>query len=241
VLVGFPAVAADRIMREVFNPGLGYITLQEADMAELMPATGQRAYDNWRSPNSSFDELRGRTNLTQTIRTGSHEVGDDLVLADVGASELSDLAYSVVNLSSTDTLGWFRRTIRWYSDDFMLVGQDSARVLANFQAGSRVAVFTSGFYLLSRQIPTSPRMFMTLQYTEVTGIDPADIGMLTGGPVGTGSSSQFIRNFTTGQQIDLGSENQNLGFFIDSLPIPAPGSFAAFVTAIGIFARRRQR
>ncbi|MDX2146184.1 MAG: hypothetical protein SFZ23_01580 [Planctomycetota bacterium] len=117
---------------------------------------------------------------------------------------------------------------------------DNSRINAPIPAGIG-ARFESidGFYSRFWTIPTSSTMYMSVQFSELVGGDMSGVGTLSGGPITTGSSSTFIQNFTTGQSIDLGPNN-NLGFFIDTVPIPAPGTgVLVFVSVLS--ARRRRR
>jgi hypothetical protein len=67
------------------------------------------------------------------------------------------------------------------------------------------------------------------------------MGALSFGPITFGNSSQYIRNMTTGQLIDLGANPQtNMGFFIDTIPVPSP-SAASLFAASSLLALRRRR
>lgn len=71
-------------------------------------------------------------------------------------------------------------------------------------------------------------------------MNASDLGALNYGPITFGGSSQYIRNMTTGQLIDLGADPQaNLGFFIDTV-VPSP-STVSLLAASSLLARRRRR
>lgn len=83
-------------------------------------------------------------------------------------------------------------------------------------------------------------VWMTIQFTRVLGIPLNDLGQLVGGPPNTGDSSRFIRNFMTGDLIDLGdSPEANLGMFVKTVAVPEPG--CAVVLLSPLVAGRRRR
>jgi hypothetical protein len=233
----------------VASPPVDYDLVQIADGEyvampmrpnDVLPAAEGRPYDNYRDPGAPELEDRGNTVLLSAFRVGENEVGDDLQLVDPGAAIVSDMGFTFVNMSPTDTATSFRFTHRFYDENLVLLGQFSARLGGSFPPNAGARFTTRGGVLTGFHIPVAERMFVTTTYSDIIGIDPNDVGVRYGGPVTIGSSTQFIRNFTTGQQIDLGDANQNLGYFINTIPIPAPAASITIAFA-GLLATRRRR
>jgi hypothetical protein len=183
----------------------------------------------------------GVTVLDGTLRIGGDEIGDDLDLVRYEDGRIGTAGWSLANLSTTETIRGYFFTLRWYNRDTnqLLGAVDGSFGNPSFPIGpgqSHVLGADLGF----RNIPIAPRMSMTFQVTEVIGGTLNDVGVLTGGPNTAGSSSRFVRNFTTGQMIDLGSSNRNLGFLIYVRPIPTPSALGIFGLAT-VFAARRRR
>jgi hypothetical protein len=228
--------AAPIVSLEIYRDENGVSWTRPSTTPRLIPATGDQSYDNWRSSSEG-----GETSLlTRFNNVGTQEIGDDLVLSNCSPSFVNDLGFTLVNGSRTQGISRYRSTFRFYDENLTLLGVVSEVVNTIFPPFGAASIFTSGGYFRPFNIPTAPRMFMTTQYTEVIG-DNSLVGLLYGGPVTTGSSSRFIRNFTTGQQIDLGGEDQNLGFFIDTVPIPGPGALTVMAVAMGVVGCRRRR
>ncbi|MDX2148431.1 MAG: hypothetical protein SFZ23_13005 [Planctomycetota bacterium] len=195
-------------------------------------------YDNWTPP------LPGRTVLNSVLRVGGDEIGDDLNLTNYQDGVLDSMGWTLVNTSSNDDIVSYGFRIRFTDSNTGEVFVDrtypatplptpippGARLRSSFPFGSQ----------LSFQIPVRPRMYFTIQYFDVVGASVDDIGLLYGGPTTVGSSSRFIRNFTTGQDIDLGGSNQNLGFYIRVRPIPTPGAVSFALLSLGLATRRRR-
>ncbi|MDX2146777.1 MAG: hypothetical protein SFZ23_04580 [Planctomycetota bacterium] len=194
-----------------------------------------QSYDNWRDP-----VVGGQTRLTETLRIGGDEVADDCILQNWSPGFVNDIGWTIANMSETNTLTVFRATFRFYDDSGALVGTDTSLYFLPLQPQRAGLIFSTSGLLRPLNIPTTERMFISIQFSDAVGFDVADFGLLYGGPITRGSSSSFITNRTTGQQIDLGTGN-NLGFFIDTVPIPAPGvPAAAVLLAIAGGSRRRR-
>ncbi|MDX2146234.1 MAG: hypothetical protein SFZ23_01830 [Planctomycetota bacterium] len=182
--------------------------------------------------------------MTADVRTGRQVFGDDLnLVGPFGPGYIIDSAgFSLANYSRTGSISALVARFRWIDRDTQTqVGQlDLNLQLVPIGPGQRDRVRGDIGTLRFLNIPVRPRMYYTTEFLSVTGIDIADIGISYGGPIGVGSSSRFIRNFTTGQDIDLGSENQNLGYLIRTYPLPAPGSVLV-LPSLALFASRRRR
>ncbi|MDX2146909.1 MAG: hypothetical protein SFZ23_05255 [Planctomycetota bacterium] len=193
-------------------------------------------YDNWTPP------LPGRTVLNSVLRVGRDEIGDDLNLTNYQDGFIDGMGWTIANLSTTNQITSYRERLTW-------IDRDTSQILGSVTYGGEPlrepippgARFRVDIPSSSVRVPVRPRMYFTIQYFDVVGASVDDIGLLYGGPTTVGSSSRFIRNFTTGQDIDLGGSNQNLGFYIRVRPIPAPGVCAAGLFAFGALATRRRR
>ncbi len=209
------------------------------DDSSTDPAAGQHAYDNWRGPNRGGVSLFPR-GLSE-FPIGTAEIGDDLYLIPTGPSTVSDIGFSYMNASTTSVITHFRSTIRFYNHDLLLVGIDAFDHDLALQPGVRVAIFSDSYFYLSYNIPVTSLMYMSVQFTDIVGAGPNDMGMVVGGPITTGNSSQYLRNFTTGEPIDLGTtEQKNLRFFIDTVSVPSPLSIAGLLAGLGTCLRRRR-
>lgn len=220
-------------------------TLTATSLDDLMndPASGARSYDNWRYPGGGG----GDTLVNGRVRVGAQEVGDDLNLAVWQGSVVNDIGYSVVNMAASGggSLTGVGQHRRFYdADTGELLYTDSAFytfVGFSLRPGEGGIGYTDGGFYRGFGIPARQRMYMTMQFFDPVGISIEDMGLFYGGPINTGSSSSLIRNFTTGQNIDLGANPQNnLIFFIDSVVVPSPSSFS-LLAASSLLAVRRRR
>lgn len=212
---------------------------EETDTDVLSPAAGDQVYDNWRGPVTG-----GRTRFpigTSEYQTGTAEIGDDLQLINNGPGRVTDIGFTYLNASATNVITSFTWNIRFYNQNFEQVGIDIYTLNLGLQPRAGVKVFSDGYFYYPFNIPTSQQMYMSIQFTDIVGAGPGDMGMLVGGPITTGNSSQYLRNFTTGELIDMGTTSQrNLGFFIDSVSVPAPTVLLASCIALPIALRRRR-
>ncbi|MDX2148973.1 MAG: hypothetical protein SFZ23_15780 [Planctomycetota bacterium] len=192
-------------------------------------------YDNYTIP---------PTFLTNVLPTGGDENGDTAQLANYQQGVIDSAGFTLVNNSTTSNITAMRVEFKWYNfDDNSFLGGFvlNAGFAEPRLPGSRARIEGDIGTLRFLNIPLAPRMIYTTKYLEVFGgASLSDVGMLYGGPVSVGSSDRFIVNRTTGQQIDLGSADQNLGYFIRGFVIPAPASALAFAS-LGFFAARRRR
>lgn len=216
----------------------GSRTLVANTSDELHIAVGDRSYDNWRYPGGNPP---GQSLIGERLNLGNVEVGDDLYLNDWQPSKISDVGWSLCNNSSTGTMTFFGAAIRWYDGSLNLLATDTATYSGqSFAPGSRALVRSSGGFYQRFNFFTQPIMYMSIEFFDTVGVNPDDIGVLYGGPITFGNSSQYIRNMTTSQLIDLGADPQaNLGFFIDTV-VPSPSS-ASLLAASSFLAFRRRR
>jgi hypothetical protein len=206
--------------------------------SDVQPATGARSYDNWRFPGWNPP---GQTSLFGTLALGTVEYGDDLQLAGWTPGKVNDIGWTFYNSSSTSRITSFGAAIRFYDDQFGLLGTDSAIYFGQtWGPGTQALFFTDGGRFRALNIYTRPSMYMSISFFDVVGGLDSDMGVLYGGPITIGNSSQYARNMTTGDLIDLGANPQaNLGFFIDTV-VPSPSSLS-LITASSLFAFRRPR
>jgi len=233
------SVPAQVILREAEVNGQRQLHVA-SDADQRVDPAAVRAYDNWRYPGGG-----GNTSTRGQIRTGVQEVGDDLQLMSGAAGIVNDLGWSVAHTGSTGALSALRVIKRFYAaDSLALLFTDDAFynfVGVTIRPGESAIIFSNGGLYRGLNIPALERMYFTLQFSDPVGMEVADLGIGYGGPINTGSSSSLIRNFTTGQNIDLGTDPQNnLLFFIDSVAVPAP-SAAAVLGCGSLLALRRLR
>jgi hypothetical protein len=194
-------------------------------------------YDNWRGP-FNF----GFTRLDQTLRVGGDEIGDDVNLRRFTPGIIDSFGYTIANLSASETLVDVNIRFRFYN-------RDSGALISSFDRGFgepslNIAPMTNSIRrfapgaLTFFNLAAAERMYMTMQVVDIIGIPLSDFGVLYGGPITNGSSSSLIRNFTTGQDIDLGP-GKNLGFLV-SVTIPTPASASLFVITATLATRRRR-
>ena len=219
--------------------GAGGSRVVERDQRAFQSRDAFHAYDNWRTPEfgGNVTEVRG------IYRYGTAEVGDDLTLTTHGPSYIRDIAFSINNLSTTSTLTQYRVTHRFYDVNRVLLGADSFTIFdAPIQPGHGTAFYSDGGFYRPFNIFIPSQVFMTIQISNVVGIDPNDIGILMVGPRTTGYSSSLIFNFTTGQSIDFdGSDQSNMRFFINTEDVPSPGTAVGLAAALGVSVRSRRR
>ncbi len=231
--------ASADIVERFWRDSSGSRRFEYVNDSSLSPAAGLHAYDNWRGASeggvSQFP--RGRSEFP----IGTAEIGDDLYLVPTGPAIVSDIGFSYMNASTTSVITHFRSTIRFYNHDLLLVGIDEFDHDLALRPGIRVAAFSNSYFYLGYNIPVTSLMYMSVQFTDIVGAGPNEMGMLVGGPITTGNSSQYLRNFTTGEPIDLGTtEQKNLSFFIDTVSVPSPLSITGLFAGLGTCLRRRR-
>lgn len=197
----------------------------------------------WRSPVS---QPPGETFRRGVIATAGDELGDDLDLVNYQpGSILSAAGWNIVNLSSNQSLTGADFMLRWYRrSDMTLLGSEFVEFRSPFPipAASGAKLGDSDGFVAHLQIPLDDEICFTNQILQTIGIELADAGQMYGGPLNTGSSSSFVRNFTDGQMVDAGSAPlNNMLLYVRSQPIPTPAT--ASVALIGLIActRRRRR
>lgn len=232
----FGAFASPRDLKIVPTSDRRFSIIEADD--DVLQQSVSMLYDNY-SDSTSF----GRTFLPNTLRVGGYEIGDDVVAGGYLGGVVDSAGFSFANLSSVNTATGIDVTLRWYDfEDSVLLGE--FRVDADFGSpplpGSKWRLRFGEGFLRNLQIPVRARMFQTVQYNDIRGIDLSDVGVLTGGPTTVGSSSRFARNFTTNEQIDLGSADENIGFFTREYFIPTPSAISVLGLGL-VFAVRRRR
>jgi hypothetical protein len=215
------------------------IMMLVSDESSPSPAAGDRSYDNWHSPSHSPP---GSTRLTGTASFNGNEIGDDLILNNWQPSIVNDLGFSLWNSSTTGTMTVYWLRIKFYDSSLNLLAVDEASYSgATLNPGGRARVFSDDGFFAGYGYQTRSSMYMSMEFYRATGVDPVELGALMGGPITFGDSSQYIRNMTTGQLIDLGADPQtNMGFFIDTVPVPTP-SAASLLAVSSLAAIRRRR
>jgi hypothetical protein len=106
-------------------------------------------------------------------------------------------------------------------------------------AGDAAYVYDDdGFWnFLNLNLPAS--VMFAKRFSNAANFNVDDFGVLVGGPHNTGSSSRYDRDMTTGDLIDLGSENSNFALGVRVNVIPSPSSLA-LVGLVALVTRRRR-
>ncbi|MDX2146433.1 MAG: hypothetical protein SFZ23_02835 [Planctomycetota bacterium] len=198
------------------------------------------------TPQRGPDEVLAYQSLnsgsTNRLRVGSDEIGDDLYMVPGTGGQVSTIARTLVNMSATGRIDQYRMSLIWR--DLATQGVQQRRdfvILSSLPPGVGAVITIPSIILDPLSIIVPDNAYFSVRYSDPIGIDPSDFGVLTGGPNIAGSSSRFIQNFTTGQQIDLGSEDNNIAYVIATRPIPAPGSALGLASLAGVLAARRRR
>jgi hypothetical protein len=211
--------------------------MEAIDGGNVSPSSVVESYDNWRTA----DWVQpGETVYESNLRVGTRTIADDLNMITGGV--LTSSKHSYVNLSSTQTLFEYRVSERWYSSAGTELQRINYRVVivGGLPPSFRAVVFSEDGYwdFLQLALPSSFQYSRT--FLETPNFDIIDIGVIVGGPHNTGSSSRYVRDMTTGDLIDLGSENSNFALGVRVIAVPTPG-VAGFVTLGFIGACRRRR
>lgn len=238
LLLATYSASADLVQR-YWRDADGNRRFETIDSPSIGPAAGTHAYDNWRGP--SFGGISRFPIGSSEFPIGTAEIGDDLHLVPTGSAIVNDIGFSYMNASSTGVITHFRSTVRFYNQDLQLVGIDEFDHNLALQPGVGVKTFSDSNFYRSYNIPVSALMYMSVQFTNIVGAGPGDMGMLVGGPITTGNSSQYLRNMGTGELIDLGTTTQrNLAFFIDTVSVPTPSAITAVAVTLSLSLRRRR-
>ncbi|MDX2147809.1 MAG: hypothetical protein SFZ23_09835 [Planctomycetota bacterium] len=196
------------------------------------------AYDNARGGFAG-----GNTVLNQTIVTGGRQVGDDLNLVGFQNQTLDSTIFTIANTSTTQALRVVTVSQRWHDEQGRQVGRVETRgaFFPPLPPGQSRIVFDAQDFLDSFNITLRDRVFMSTQFSDPIGPDVSELGQLAGGPINTGSSSRFIRDFTRGVDIDLGSNQINLGYAIRLNAVPSPGVASLGVLGLVAMSNRRRK
>ena len=224
-----PQFREDRLVPDPDRPGQ-YIAVP-AGPREPRPETVVYAYDNWNVP----------VNIQGHVRTGDHEVGDDIAAVRGTGGIVSGVGWSIFNDSTTESIRDIRIIWRFRTAEGALVGQ--VQLVTGFfdpvlpQTGRRIFIDDGGFEFFN--IIVNDDFFFSVIHADTFGYDPSQLAAMYGGPPNVGSSTRFYRDFTTGQTHDLGSDQRNLIMYVTTRPIPAPGALG--VLGVLVLAMRRRR
>ena len=201
-----------RVCREVPHPsGDGRVILVDAAGTDEPPAPALLdtfAWNNWTTPLWSSFGGPGRTLIGTPLILGSHEVGEDMTLIPGTGGRWSDYGFSMHNGSQEQLATEFRTTFRWYSTSGTLLHSYSliAGFLNPLLPGQSALIFSGPESTLGRNYILPEQFYFTVQFSQFTQFDGDRIGVLTGGPITDGASSNFAFDRTSGQNIDLGNQ-----------------------------------
>lgn len=208
------------------------------DVADRDSSTEQvTLFDTWRFPNEG-----GATNYRGNILTGFDAVGEDMIGAQGLGGIVTDIGYSLANLSTNRSIRFNRITYSFWSIDGILIASRSRDEFfaVAIQPGQLVQSFFGANQFRFFNVTVPDQFYMTIQRESFDGVPASAFGAMWGSPITTGSSTQFYRNFTTGQNIDLGDSQNNLMMYVKTDPIPSPSSAALLATSSLLALRRRR-
>jgi len=209
---------------------------------QISPAEVTENYDNWRTAIDGGDAV-----LLGTHRVGNHIVADDASLVNYTGGIVTSMRRSIANMGAVGSgaLLEARVTVRWYDSA-------SQSLLRSFSYISDYSLFPvapgTSYLSFSRDgfwdflnVTLSPTIHWSDQYETAVGTSVDNIGFITAGPRNTGYSSRYLRDFTTGQNIDLGSDQINLAFGIRTRNVPSPSILvSSFLFGMSAVTRRRR-
>ncbi len=208
------------------------------DVADAVdPAVETTLFDCWTTP--SFG---GQSRWQGNILTGFDAVGEDMIATGNLGGVVTDIGYSLANLSSTRSIRFNRITFSFWSLEGMLIASHSRDEFfaVPIRPGELVQIFFGSNQFRQIGIVVPDQFVLTIQRESFDNVPASAFGVMWSSPVTAGTSSQFYRNFTTGQSIDLGSAQNNLTMYVKTDPIPSP-SCASLLTASSLLALRRRR
>ncbi len=208
------------------------------DVADAVaPAVETTLFDSWLKPDQG-----GATNYLGIVPTGFDKVGEDMLGRSQLGGVVSDIGYSIANLSSNRSIRFNRITYDFWTLDGVLIASRSrdeffASAILPGQL-ARISFGPNQFRNFNVVVPD--HFYMTVQRESFDGVPESAFGVMWGSPITVGSSTRFYRNFTTGMSIDLGSAQNNLTMYVKTDPIPSPSS-ASLLTASSLLTLRRRR
>lgn len=231
------AVAYGQTLYEMRRTSEGQEEYVLADPDLQTPQAGFHAYDNWRSPS-----VGGSTIFGSAVRMGGAEVADELFMTTSGPSLFTDFAFTIANTSTTEFFQSVHLINRIYDGNRTLLFAHDRIINIPIPPGGRVGIFSDSNVYGGFGIILPPHVFVSMQFTDGVGGDAANLGFLLAGPRTTGYSDQFAYNFTSGETLNFdGSDQTNMGFFIDTAEVPAPSAAAILcLSACSVACRRRR-
>ncbi|MDX2148599.1 MAG: hypothetical protein SFZ23_13865 [Planctomycetota bacterium] len=205
------------------------------------PAGPDQLYTNYDNYTRSTEG--GRSDRITGLRVGGDEIGDDLFL-DYQGGVLTGTGYSLGNFSETNELRAWTYINRWYDwRSLEMIREVSIRVeLDGFtiQPGTLAQTLVLDGGWDSFGIRLRDRIWAGYQFSDPVGIAVSDFGIEIAGPRTLGSGTSAIRNFTTGETIQLQNDTYNPTWLIRTRGVPSPGSLASLALAGGFLVTRRR-
>lgn len=208
------------------------------DVADAVdPAVETTLFDCWTTP--SFG---GQSRWQGNILTGFDKVGEDMLGTSQLGGVVTDIGYSIANLSSNRSIRFNRITYDfWTLDGVLIASRSQDEFFASaILPGQLARIFFGPNQFRNFNVVVPDLFYMTVQRESFDGVPASAFGAMWSSPVTAGTSSQFYRNFTTGESIDLGSAQNNLTMYVKTDPIPSPSS-ASLLTASSLLTLRRRR
>jgi hypothetical protein len=149
---------------------------------------------------------------------------------------------SIYNFNMTENITAFSRVLRWYTLDGSLLREYQSRTFigggAIFANTGALVRQSDGFWdFLNVTFPN--QIFTSVRYFEPDAGTVDDFGVYLAGPTTVSTSTSLYRNFTTGQNLDSGSADINLSWYIRTQVIPAPAAGGVVLACLCAASRRR--
>lgn len=202
------------------------------------PALGNdRLWDCWTPPESG-----GSSRIRGSIVAGTLEIGERCIGVPRRGGLLSDVAFGIANLSTTQSITQMRITSRVYDTEGRLLFTSSvfSELLPPAPPGEEFRFSYGDGAFLQYNVLIPDNVVITFQIAELGSFNPADLGFLVGSPITAGTGDGAYYNRSTNQNIALPSPDQNLLMYVHTLAIPSPSS-ASLLAALSLLALRRRR
>jgi hypothetical protein len=230
-LVGAMSSAHAQNIRTVEYDAASGMFVDVAD--HVRPQTEVTLFDSWNGPVSLIQGY---------LTTGFDTVGEDMFSSNRLGGIVTDIGYTLANLSTTRPIRYNRIVYSFWSLEGDLIATrpfDEFFAVA-IQPGQAVKIHFGSNQFRFFDVTVPDQFYLTIQRESFDNVPASAFGVAWSSPLSVGSSTEYYRNFTTGQNIDLGSNQNNLTMYVKTDPIPSP-SAASLLAASSLLALRRRR
>jgi hypothetical protein len=203
----------------------------------VAPAAETTLFDSWHGPSQGGSSL-----IQGYLPTGFDAVGEDMVGATSQGGLVTDIGYTLANLSSTRSIRFNRIIYSFWSLDGVLI---ASRPFEEFfavaiQPGQAIKIRFGSNQFRNFNVIVPDQFYMTIQRESFDNVPASAFGVAWSTPISVGTTSRFYKNMSTGQSLDLQSEQNALTMYVMTDPIPSPSS-ASLLAASTVLALRRRR